>query len=485
MDEKLLLVCNRVSDLPLLEDLLKPKGFVIEKTLLLHAVEDRIQNNSFSAVIADMNFVDKKVFSWLNLLQEKKSGPFLILYGEDTSADRVSEMLQKGVYGFISRSLLSQRIYDMILEGLKNREKLFEILSMMDDLIAANKGLLQERAALKSRNEALTFIHRLSNEVAYDLNWHLILQKIFDAGFSDVLDTRFMTLFYRIGTQWNLDLYLPEKETDEKVVWEFKKEIVEKFFTLSHVSISEEEVITHLYPLEMNSAKKPSSTICDHFTFLLKSADTPLGMLTLLPGKKETVDPLKKELIATMTNILAMSLNNAKEYQNLRKMTTRDELTGALNKYGFIDCLVREFQQVRRFKKSLSLVMLDIDNFKMINDSLGHQAGDFVLKELTKCLINPLRKTDIVSRCEGDIFAIALPETEIEKAEILMKRLLKVIRSHEFIWRSKSIELQVNFGMSSTDELTQTEDQDDLIHRADDRRHRAKYSEHVLYPLAI
>ena len=485
MTDRLLIVSNRESDSELLENLLTPKGFTLQKTSLLNSVEERIHKNTFSAIIADLDFIDNKVYSWLNLLQEKKSGSFLIIYGEDAQADRVSEMLQKGAYGFISRRLLSQRIYDTVLEGLKNRNAFIEILQMMDELMASNKGLLQERAALKSRNEALAFIHRLSNEVAYDLNWHRILQRILDAGLSSVIDTRFLTLFYRIGAQWNLDLYLPENGIGKEVVQAFKREIAEKFFSLSHISISEEEIATHLYPPEINVSKKLSPSISDHLTFLLKSADTPLGMFTLLPRKRETIDPLKKELLSTITNILILSLNNAKEYQNLKKMTTRDELTGALNQNGFADYLVREFQQARRFKKPLSLIMLDIDNFRIINDSLGHQAGDFVLKELAKCLMNPLRKTDIVSRYEGDRFAIILPETEIEKAEILIKRLLAVLSDHAFLWRTKRINLQVSFGISATDELTHTENEDDLILRADDRRHRAKHSENVLFPIAI
>jgi diguanylate cyclase (GGDEF)-like protein len=79
-------------------------------------------------------------------------------------------------------------------------------------------------------------------------------------------------------------------------------------------------------------------------------------------------------------------LKNAQEYHKLREATVTDNLTGIYNRKGLYDFLKKEFHRANRYGKSLSFVMIDMDNFKSINDSLGHQAGDYILRELAGIL---------------------------------------------------------------------------------------------------
>jgi diguanylate cyclase (GGDEF)-like protein len=101
-----------------------------------------------------------------------------------------------------------------------------------------------------------------------------------------------------------------------------------------------------------------------------------------------------------------------------------DALTGCLNRRSFIDQLDGELRRLRRYRLPLSLAFIDIDNFKLVNDTLGHQAGDEVLRLIAETLRSRLRSTDIVGRIGGDEFVILLPLTEEKQSEVAIQDLL-------------------------------------------------------------
>jgi diguanylate cyclase (GGDEF)-like protein len=476
MDERILVISDKKRDLGLFEEILGPKGFDIERISPLEEVEDTFLEDAFAAIVADHDLIGDRAYDWIGLLQENRSKSCFILYGEEIKADKVSEILQKGAYGFVPRALLSERIYDTIIGGLENRKAFVEILAMIDELRDVNRGLNREKAVLRAKNQELGFINRLSSKVAYDLNWDRIIPRIFSAGLLNVIDPEIFCILYQIGSMWNLAIHLSKNETDEETLEGLKRVIVNRFLTQSKQRISVKEIALHLYPSNVKvsssstiSLSKP--TICEP----LSLAGRPLGMLLILPKQGQGFTKEKKELASTISNILAMSLKNAQEYHKLKEMTVRDGLTGIYNHKGFRDFMQMEFQRAKRHSKPLSLIMIDVDNFKAINDSLGHQAGDYVLRELTGCLKGSARSTDIVARYGGDEFAILLPETEMDKTEVLVKRVLRTIKNRSFEWGPKRIKVEISYGISTTSELEKGEDEEEFLHKADSRLYNAKW----------
>ena len=483
MNEKILVISNRTKDGILFKQILGSKDFDVVTLMLSESVEEILLNNNFSAILIDYDQAGNLAYNWINLLQENKSQTCVILYGENKKVEKISEILQQGVYGFISRSTISKRLYETILGGIENRKAFIEIFRMMNDLKVINENIEKEKEGLRKKNQELNFINRLSSEVAYDLNWGMILPRILNTGFLNVLNPALFGMLYRIGSKWNLSFHLSEKEINKQILGRLKEEMIQTFFSISKEQVSIEENDVHLYSSDIKISSAESISLSNQVVLPLSLAGNPLGMIAVLPKNNDEYNDEKIELLSTVSNILAMSLKNAQEYHKLKEMAVRDGLTGILNRKGFQDFIQKEFHSAKRYHRPLSIIMIDVDNFKRINDSLGHLAGDFVLRELAGCLMGSVRQADIVSRFGGDEFVILLPNTDIKQAEMLLKRVLSDVRNHVFEWESKKIAVKISCGIATAGELENHETEEDLISKADSRLYDAKHSQNQKHML--
>ena len=114
--------------------------------------------------------------------------------------------------------------------------------------------------------------------------------------------------------------------------------------------------------------------------------------------------------------------------ENEKKSARTDYLTGAENGRAFIETLTGEMIRARRYGRLLTVVYIDLDNFKMVNDSMGHSAGDRLLCQVVQTLRNNLRRTDVLARLGGDEFAMLLSETSSEQAKVVITKLQKLLQ---------------------------------------------------------
>ncbi len=146
----------------------------------------------------------------------------------------------------------------------------------------------------------------------------------------------------------------------------------------------------------------------------------------------------------------AAAIENARLYANTVKLATTDSLTGLTNRRVFMEELTKEAARSSRYHRNFSLLMVDIDHFKWVNDTHGHQSGDAVLRSMGGILKDQLRVVDLVARYGGEEFAILLPETDASGVKLVGDRLRRAIAQTPFLLPDgKEIELTVSIGIAS------------------------------------
>src|SRR5262249_22340805 len=119
-------------------------------------------------------------------------------------------------------------------------------------------------------------------------------------------------------------------------------------------------------------------------------------------------------------------------HEEIYRLTTVDGLTQIYNKRYFMEALERELSRSQRYRRELSLIMFDIDHFKLINDTFGHLAGDYVLKYLASVVKTKIRREDIIARFGGEEFAIVLPEIDHAGALQFAEKIRKLVAATPF-----------------------------------------------------
>lgn len=169
---------------------------------------------------------------------------------------------------------------------------------------------------------------------------------------------------------------------------------------------------------------------------------------------------------------LAMELQLANE--SLRKLAFRDGLTNLYNHRYFQEILAAEIERSRRYNHPLSLILVDIDFFKKINDRLGHPAGDHVLQQVASMLLKLVRHCDIVARYGGEEFVIILPETAVTGARVLAQRVRRGIEQMEINYNDQTVSITISCGLASNEKNIQELTRSVLIERSDQALYRAK-----------
>jgi diguanylate cyclase (GGDEF)-like protein len=158
----------------------------------------------------------------------------------------------------------------------------------------------------------------------------------------------------------------------------------------------------------------------------------------------------------------------------LRLAAITDALTGCLNRRWFMEQANIEFTRATQFKTSLTMILIDIDHFKQVNDNYGHPAGDMVLVELVAAILRLVRETDRLARIGGEEFAILLPNTDQETGLQLAQRLLLAISTQRLNVANTTMQITVSIGVATFDPLDVTFDS--LLNRTDTHLYEAKHT---------
>lgn len=185
---------------------------------------------------------------------------------------------------------------------------------------------------------------------------------------------------------------------------------------------------------------------------------------------RETIVPA-----VTLANEASMALEVVELHDNMRKMSITDGLTGLFNHREFYQQLRRELERARRYRHTVSLLIIDVDDFKRFNDRFGHLAGDLALRKISDLLRHCARTTDIVARYGGEEFAVILPESTSAGALMLAERIKTEVANCNFLPQAAGeIRLTVSIGIYTAEEGAVSEDQ--MVSYADEAAYSAKHA---------
>jgi diguanylate cyclase (GGDEF)-like protein len=230
-------------------------------------------------------------------------------------------------------------------------------------------------------------------------------------------------------------------------------------------------------PEEFNAAVGDPETFREAISDCLRCEIFPSSAL-LVVRDVSNGKPVNRENAVPISNLASeagLALEVVSLYDNMKVMAVSDGLTGLYNHREFYHALRRELERARRYRHSVSLLMIDVDDFKGFNDRFGHPAGDFALRKIADLLRTCARTTDTLARYGGEEFAVILPESTPGGALMVAERIKSEVAGHNFINNSSDqVQLTVSIGIYSSDCGEVTEDQ--MVSLADEASYAAKKS---------
>ena len=172
--------------------------------------------------------------------------------------------------------------------------------------------------------------------------------------------------------------------------------------------------------------------------------------LVLIGGIEETGRIREyRQTALPLTDVCGLAVSNARMYQDLHRVATTDPLTSINNRRQFFELAEQEFSRALRYDSQLTALMMDIDHFKKINDTWGHQAGDLVIVTVARTFSSVLRSSDICGRYGGEEFAVLMPETGLDTAMMVADRIRAAVESQVILFQGLEIRVTISLGAAA------------------------------------
>ena len=363
----------------------------------------------------------------------EKVGELLQQTGADTDEKELSRKRKKEV----SEDYVIDKITDLL------DRKLYETTILND--IAALSGSLQDF------EETLSSVFEiLDNLFSYTSGCLLFLQEL----------EMYMYINRPISREALEELVQETMQTATGYAWQEKDTAL-----IERVILNEDKVDDDLQERQ----HKP-----EYIHIPLTAHKTVIGVLQVAGPPTPSFRRDAPVILSLISNELTMILDNARLYEGAKRMAITDGLTRIYNHRFFQELFEKEFKRATRYGSVFSLIMLDIDFFKRINDTYGHLFGDEILKEMAALVKGCLRTMDILARYGGEEFAILLPETHLEDAIQTAERIRMAVENHDFpASKGEPVKVTVSQGVTSFPS-TDIEKRSDIVAKADAALYEAK-----------
>jgi len=276
-----------------------------------------------------------------------------------------------------------------------------------------------------------------------------------------------------VMVEQNLDLFIATREGAESLVDERLMASVRRTLA-QHIPVSFDttEIIVVSETHDLPPRELRGDGLHCNASALLEQEKRTAGLL-LLCRADPPFSENEQQILEIFATQVSMLLGTIQARERILNLAETDDLTGVWNKRYFRRQLPHEVERARTFGVPLSLLLFDIDDFKQINDSLGHVIGDVVLSELCGAVRESLRPTDALARFGGDEFALILPHTELGGAIAVAERVLARVRALSIPTDEEAtVQCSISIGIAEFEREDATAS--DLVRRADERLYEAK-----------
>ncbi len=390
--------------------------------------------------------------------------PRVLLLGGDYNMSELEDALDNGFTDVIKPPLTESRIRDVLLRTVETH-------NLYHDIMRMTREICLERELLERKNDILSFIVSFLSRATESLDPLEILHNAQEDLATLLPVTALNAAFWTpcAGKKWDAKLYISAHE-GHPAHREWTNLLLASADKLSGKTISS-HTIEYIAPTEDVTNLMPEA---GRVAILpLRTAGETIGAIALLSRSELHLGKDQVQILKSAMQHLALALKNALIYREMKQHADLDGLTLVNNRRHFDSRIKEEMERHARYGHPISLLMLDIDHFKSINDTYGHQAGDTVLKELAALLRTTLRTTDYVARYGGEEFALILPHTPEEQAATLAERLREKVAGYKFMHDTTIIPVTVSIGLSARDQDKETE-AESIIHDADKALYQAK-----------
>ncbi len=448
--EKILIADGEPQLLAQLSEFLGNLGYAVLTVADGRQALQAVQEEEFHLALLDLNLPGTPALELLSSLKERTPHTEVIIFTSQAEMDSAIQALRRGAYDYLVKSEMRlDNLQAVVSRALERRRLELRNRELLAGLRRAQRELSRQRAQDLSR------VRRLGETLAVPHTWEQLFHGLLNLIWESIPFKVLGLEFQGAGKEISLEAYHCQPGVKQDTVARVKT-WVKKLF---HVAVREGSA---------PPAKPGESPLPQVLTAAARGGEC----LALIAGGRDTpFTPEETELFRILILQGEAALKNLELFEEIKSLAIRDGLTGLYNYRHFWEVLAHEVEQSRRYRTPLSLLFLDLDNFKVINDAVGHSHGDLVLKALTEFLQGALRHADVVCRYGGEEFVVLLPRTQLGQAMKLAERLRQKISRMVVPLPEMDVQFTVSIGVAG---LSPGIEGEALVEAADAAMYRAK-----------
>ncbi len=387
------------------------------------------------------------------------------------------EIKNPGYYsGERIRSLIASPVVDdqiplgvLCVESIRYRaftEKDQSVVDLIAREIARSLGRQRMFSQIKISYKAISMLHEHGSSLSEAIELDEILQKIVES--SEALTGGSAVLFWRTNSSYRI--YKPDKLIikEQKVsIKKLKETLLELIRSNKKPLYFSDLAMYKKKALPLNGVNPKSM-----FVVPLIIEKRVQAMVAVFSSKRDAFNQIQRHLLEVYLYQASESASKAMLHEEIKMMAFTDGLTGLYNHRRFQERLQEELKRADRYGEPVSLILLDIDHFKKVNDTYGHPAGDAVLKRIAEIIRKTVREIDFPARYGGEEFALIILKSTAREAKKIAERLRKKVEQTTVKTDTADINVTLSLGIASYPEDART--REDLIERADQALYRAK-----------